>query len=71
MNAKFEEIRMSVTPTIKVPPLESGDCLTRPEFERRYHAMPNLKKAELIEGVDFLNISHQLIDCFSLTVTGF
>ncbi len=25
-------------------------CLIRPEFERRDNAMPNLKKAELIEG---------------------
>jgi Uma2 family endonuclease len=33
-----------------VPPLENGDRLTRAEFERRYHAMPGLKKAELIEG---------------------
>jgi Uma2 family endonuclease len=33
-----------------IPPLENGDRLTREEFERRYHAMPNLKKAELIEG---------------------
>jgi Uma2 family endonuclease len=31
-------------------PLENGDRLTRTEFERRYHAMPNVKKAELIEG---------------------
>lgn len=34
-----------------VPPLRHGDHLTREEFERRYHAMPDLKKAELIEGV--------------------
>jgi Uma2 family endonuclease len=33
------------------PPLENGDRLTRAEFERRYQAMPYLKKAELIEGV--------------------
>jgi hypothetical protein len=33
------------------PPLEQGDRLTREEFERRYDAMANLKKAELIEGV--------------------
>lgn len=33
------------------PPLEPGDSLTRDEFERRYEAMPELKKAELIEGV--------------------
>lgn len=34
----------------KVLPLENGDRLTRAEFERRYEAMPHLKKAELIEG---------------------
>ncbi len=33
-----------------IPPLESGDHLTRAEFERRYEAMPHLKKAELVEG---------------------
>jgi hypothetical protein len=37
-----------------IPPLESGDHLTRSEFEHRYHAMPHLKKAELIEGVVFV-----------------
>lgn len=35
-------------------PLENGDRLTRYEFERRYHAMPHLKKAELIEGVVYM-----------------
>ena len=34
--------------------LENGDRLTRKEFERRYHAMPRLKKAELIEGTVFM-----------------
>src|SRR5438067_1488278 len=34
-----------------IPPLEPGDRLSRAEFERRYDAMPALKKAELIEGV--------------------
>jgi Uma2 family endonuclease len=37
--------------TPSVPPLKEGDRLTRDEFERRYDAMPHLKKAELIEGV--------------------
>src|SRR5438445_4802979 len=37
-----------------VPPLENGDRLTRAEFERRYEAMPELKKAELIEGVVYM-----------------
>ncbi len=37
------------------PPLESGDRLTREEFERRYDAMPHLKKAELIKGVVYMS----------------
>ncbi|HEY2412974.1 MAG TPA: Uma2 family endonuclease [Pirellulaceae bacterium] len=37
-----------------LPPLEPGDRLTRDEFERRYEAMPNLKKAELIEGIVYM-----------------
>ncbi len=37
-------------PSEPVQPLENGDRLTRAEFERRYDAMPDLKKAELIEG---------------------
>lgn len=39
---------------LTIPPLENGDRLTRYEFERRYNAMPNLKKAELIEGTVFI-----------------
>jgi hypothetical protein len=39
---------------ITVPPLENGDLLTRAEFERRYTAMPGLKKAELIEGIVYI-----------------
>lgn len=38
----------------KVPPLENGDRLTRAEFERRYEAMPALRKAELIEGIVYM-----------------
>jgi Uma2 family endonuclease len=37
-----------------IPPLESGDRLTRHEFEHRYAAMPHIKKAEFIEGVVYL-----------------
>jgi Uma2 family endonuclease len=36
------------------PPLEPGDRLTRVEFERRWEAMPDLKRAELIEGVVYM-----------------
>jgi Uma2 family endonuclease len=45
---------MSASPTTHLPILESGDHLTRQEFERRYQAMPQIKKAELIEGVVYL-----------------
>lgn len=37
-----------------IPPLRTGDRLTAPEFERRYDAMPHLKKAELIDGVVYI-----------------
>ncbi len=37
-----------------IPLLENGDRLSRAEFERRYAAMPHLKKAELIEGVVYM-----------------
>src|SRR4051794_41358832 len=33
-----------------IPRLENGDRLSRAEFERRFEAMPELKKAESIEG---------------------
>jgi Uma2 family endonuclease len=54
---------MATVPTIpwsdppdpsRIPPLQSGDRLTVEEFERRYDAMPELKKAELIEGVVYV-----------------
>jgi len=37
-----------------IPFLEHGDRLSRDEFERRYAAMPNIKKAQLIEGVVYM-----------------
>jgi Uma2 family endonuclease len=37
-----------------LPPLQSGDRLTRPEFERRYAAASHIKKAELIEGIVYV-----------------
>ncbi|MFB2837384.1 Uma2 family endonuclease [Floridanema evergladense] len=45
---------MLVEKTVTLP-LENGDRLTRPEFEKRYQAMPELKKAELIEGVVYMS----------------
>ncbi|MFP4102542.1 Uma2 family endonuclease [Coleofasciculus sp.] len=44
----------AIASTLPIPPLENGDKLTRIEFERRYHAMPQVKKAELIEGIVYM-----------------
>ena len=41
--------------TLKLMPiLENGDRLTRTEFERRYRVLPEVKKAELVEGVVYM-----------------
>src|SRR5215212_10180786 len=34
--------------------LEAGDCMTREEFHRRYLLRPDVKKAELIDGVVYV-----------------
>ncbi len=41
-------------PSLETPPLHAGDRLSRAEFERRYQAHPEIKKAELIEGVVYM-----------------
>jgi Uma2 family endonuclease len=41
-------------PPAPISPLEPGDELSRDEFERRYTAMPGVKKAELIEGIVYM-----------------
>jgi Uma2 family endonuclease len=44
---------MTTTERVFVP-LESGDRLTREEFHRRYCARPDIRKAELVEGVVYV-----------------
>jgi Uma2 family endonuclease len=44
---------MSVSTTAS-PVLESGDRLARTDFHRRYCARPDIKKAELVEGVVYV-----------------
>ena len=41
-------------PGVYVPPLENGDHLSASEFLRRYEDMPEVKKAELINGVVYM-----------------
>ena len=59
---------------IRPLPLENGDRLTRTEFECRYAAMPNLRKAELIEGVvqmpSPIRIEHMEADLAVITWLG-
>lgn len=55
MTSAFSKSMISkLTPAPDLPPLENGDRLIRPEFERRYTAMPEVRKAELIEGVVYM-----------------
>ena len=50
----LESVLRAKTQTGVPPPLENGDHLTAVEFLRRYEAMPQLKRAELIEGVVYM-----------------
>ena len=52
--ATTTEERLASRPATITPVLESGDRLTRAEFHRRYLARPDIKKAELVEGVVYV-----------------
>jgi Uma2 family endonuclease len=54
MNRQKQSDRAQSTVQVELPPLNSGDRLSRAEFERRYQAHPEIKKAELIEGVVYV-----------------
>jgi Uma2 family endonuclease len=45
---------IATTKSVNIPPLENGDRLSRSKFERRYQAMPNHQKAELIAGIVYV-----------------
>jgi hypothetical protein len=45
-----EQITPIQVAPVEPPPLNAGDRLSRVEFERRYKAHPEIKKAELIES---------------------
>ena len=48
-------VRPEDSPSSRAEPLlEPGDRLSRDEFARRYQRMPNIKKAELIEGTVYM-----------------
>jgi hypothetical protein len=43
-----------MTLTQDTPPLENGNRLTPMEFKRRYHTMPDVKRADLIERIVYI-----------------
>ncbi|MCS3857822.1 hypothetical protein GGP89_001196 [Salinibacter ruber] len=45
---------MMSSPSSSVPALHNGDRLTRPEFDRRCPAMPDMGRAELIEDTVYM-----------------
>jgi Uma2 family endonuclease len=45
---------IATTKSGNIPLLENGDRLSLSEFERRYQAMPNHQKAELIAGIVYV-----------------
>lgn len=52
--ATIQSSAVETPAAVPVPELCAGDRLSRAEFERRYAAMPHVKKAELIEGVVYI-----------------
>ncbi|MEK7676376.1 MAG: Uma2 family endonuclease [Verrucomicrobiota bacterium] len=69
MTAVLSPFKTPAKPGLRRPPLENGDCLSAPEFLRRYEAMPQVKKAELIEGIVYMASpvrfdSHSVPDSF-------
>lgn len=63
-----------------IPPLENGDHLSRAEFERRYAAMPEGDRAELIEGIVYMAAAlrfrshgkpHSQLNCWLSTYQAF
>jgi len=59
--------------TPKIPPLQTGDHLSRPEFERRYTALPKAR-AELLNGVVYmaspLHVSHGIPHAYVMVWLG-
>jgi Uma2 family endonuclease len=55
-------------PRSRMQPLESGDQLTASEFLRRYEGVPEVKKAELIEGTVYRALPARLEHAVSDTL---
>lgn len=49
-------VPVDVARAVRIPPLQTGDRLSRDEFERRYRASPQHLRAELIEGIVYIMV---------------
>src|SRR3989442_1444092 len=54
MPAAAEQNRKPGRQPLYPPPLQNGDRLNSQEFLRRYEAMPEVKKAELVDGIVYM-----------------
>ncbi len=73
---------MSLAAPVAPPPLFEGDSLTRDEFLTRWDAMPDLRHAELLEGIVYMaspvsrdhgkyhSMLHLWLGCYSLGTPG-
>ena len=68
MSSTLSETRVHLPPTGSETSLESGDHLTRAEFEQRYQRRPDVKKAELIEGVVYMPSPARLQQSFQASL---
>jgi len=55
MRMTAETIPMPLAAPVSTPPLFEGDCLSSDEFLRRWEEMPDLRHAELIEGIVYMS----------------
>src|SRR5438309_1135144 len=59
---------MPLAASVSIPPLLEGDSLTSDEFLRRWEEIPDLKRAELIDGIVYMpspvSRGHQELECF-------
>jgi Uma2 family endonuclease len=55
MRMTAETIPMPLAAPVSTPPLFEGDCLSSDEFLRRWDEMPDLRHAELIEGIVYMS----------------
>jgi Uma2 family endonuclease len=49
-----DKVKVTMVPSVRQPELQNGDRMSRQEFLSRWECIPELRQAELIEGVVYL-----------------